>query len=270
MKSKLPVIAIAAVAAAIIAAAAIFFTSSPYTGYSSAFSKTSKINGAEYNTSAQITVDGKTTTATGNFKIRDISTKVNFVNVMSIGGTTVTQFTDGETIYVDDGQTKTKFKIGEKQQQTQKAAGEFSIDNYVQEFSGLLDASKIKDLKIVDKLDQRIIEKITKKSVNGSTQYDVTLASALVSDIFKSIVSSEGQGGVNPDCVLRSFSYSATANASNYIENIAYTVDMDVTFPAALTGNAGDETKSVHLELAMDAVNPGAPASFSLPATDGF
>jgi hypothetical protein len=268
MKSK-PVIIIIAVIVVAAAAAIIYFTSSPYTGYSSAFDKTSKINGTEYETAMKMTVDGQTTTATGSFKIRDITSKVNFVNVMNIDGAQVTQFTDGDYIYTDDGQAKTKFKIGEQVQQTQKEPGRFSIDDYVQEFSGLLDASKIRDLKIVDKLDQKIIEKITKQSVNGGTEYNITLAAQLVNDLFKSIVNSEAQGGVNPDCVLKNFTYTATANGSNYIDGVAYKVDMDVTFPADLTG--GDaETKNVQLELDMKVVNPGTPADFTLPDTSGY
>ncbi|MDR1532982.1 MAG: hypothetical protein LBS62_12535 [Clostridiales bacterium] len=267
MKSK--IIIAAAVILVIVAAAVVYFTTSAYNGYSGAFDKSAKVNGTEYQTTVKVTVDGQVTTATGNFKIRDITSKVNFLNVMDINGTRVTQFTDGEYIYTDDGQARTKFKIGEKVQQTQKEPGAFDLENYIQEFSGLLDASKIKDLKIAEKLDQRIIEKITKRSVAGGTEYDVTLAAQLVNDIFKSIVNSEAQGGVNPECELKSFAYTAAVNGANYIGGITYKADMDVTFPTALTGG-GDETKSIQLELNLAVVNPGTPASFTLPDTSGF
>ncbi|MDR1061044.1 MAG: hypothetical protein LBL83_07520 [Clostridiales bacterium] len=271
MKRKALIIAIAAFAAAAIAGLAVFFALSPYSGYSGAFDKTARVNGTEYATEVKMTVDGQTTEATGSFKIRDIATKVNFVNVMSIGGAQVTQFTDGDYIYVDDGQAKSKFKIGEKTQQAQKAPGEFSMDSYIQEFSGLLDASRIKDLKIAEKLDQRIIEKITKKSLaGGGAEYSVTLAAQLVDDIFASVVGSEsGGGGADPSCSLKSFSYTATANGANYIDSIAYRIDLDATFPDALTGS-GDQTRSMQIDLSMKVVNPGAPAEFSLPDASGY
>jgi hypothetical protein len=271
MKSRKLIIAIAAVAAAAVAGLAIFFATSPYSGYSGAFDKTARVNGTEYATEIKMTVDGQTTEATGSFKIRDIATKVNFVNVMSIGGAQVTQFTDGEYIYVDDGQAKSKFKIGEKTQQEQKAPGEFSMDSYIQEFSGLLDASRIKDLKIAEKLDRKIIEKITKKGLpGGGAEYSVTLAAQLVDDIFASVVGSESKGGgADPECSLRSFSYTAAANSDSYIENIVYRIDMDAAFPDALTGSGG-QTKSIQIELAMKVVNPGAPAEFALPDASGY
>jgi len=268
MKWK-PIIIIAAIVVVVAVAAIIFFTSSAYTGYAAAFDKSNKITSTEYETSIKMTVDGQTTTATGRFMVRDITTKVNFVNEMDINGIQILQFSDGDYIYVDDGQVKQKFKIGEKVEQTQKEPSAFDLDQYIQEFSGLLDASKIKDLNIAEKLDSKVIEKITKRSITTGTEYTVTLATQLVNELFASIINSEMSGGVNPECTLKSLSYIATENKNGYIDSVAYSVSMEVTFPASLTGSSA-LTVDVDLQLLMKIVNPGTPAQFDLPDTAGF
>ena len=272
MKSKLVIIIVAALVVIGGIIGYVVYSSNPYTGYSSAFSNSTKQTSIEYDTAIKINVDGTLTTATGNMKIRDVTTKVNFVNTMVIDGKTVTQFTDGDYIYMDDGSNKTKFKIGE-QPDTQPGGddkGAFSIDRYIQEFSILLDASKIKDLKINERLSQNIIQKITKTGSGSATVYNVTLAPQLVTEIFNTIISEQFADAASPRCTLKSFNYSATANKNNLIESVTYVVDMDVIFPAELTGENSDTQKSIQLELTMDYVNPGQPANFSLPDTSGY
>ncbi len=268
MKTKSMRIIIPAVVLIIAIAAALFyFLSSPYSGYSGAFDKTMKAGSMEYELSVSITMDGKQATSAGNMKIRGIGSKVNFINIMNIDGKTITQFTDGDFIYMDDGVVKSKIKIGEKPQQQER--GEFSAESYIQQFSSLLDAGKIKDLKIAEKIDQKIIQNIEKKSVGGKTEYKVTVAPALVSDILNVIVNSEASGQANPECNMKSFTYGATVNSAGFVDSITYNADMDVKFPAALTGGS-DEAKNVQLTFSLVIVNPGTEVSFTLPDTNRF
>ena len=273
MKSKaLPVIIIIVVV--LLAGIGYFvYAANPYTGYSAAFSKTNKITSTEYDTSVKATIDGDTTTSTGNMKIRDIATNVNFVNEMTIDGQTIMQFCDGEYIYIDNGEQKTKFKIGEKPETNQKergAGGEFNMDYYIQEFSMLLDASKIKDLKIAERFGQNIVEKISKKNVSGGAEYDVTLAPQLVDEVFATVIDEQLGEENAPQCTLKSFSYKAAANKEKYITSITYKIDMDVVFPSGLTGESEDSEKSVQLEVCLDYANPGEKSEFSLPDTSGY
>ena len=271
MKKLVPIIIIAVVVVAV-AVGLIVYMSSPYTGYSTAFGNSTKQTSMEYNTSLKVTMDGEVTKATGNMKIRDVMTKVNFVNKMEIGDLSLTQFTDGDYIYMDDGREKSKYKIGDKPESQPRGddKGGFDMDFYIQEFSILLDASKIKDMKIAEKLNQNIIQKISKTGSGSDTIYEVTLVDSLVTDIFNTVVDEQLADESSPDCKFRSFSYKATADSKKLIKNVTYYIDMDVTFPAALTKESGDMKKSVQLELAMDYVNPGQGVSFSLPSTDGF
>jgi len=272
MKSKLVLIIVAAVVVVGAVIGIIVYNTNAYTGYSTAFANSTKQTSMEYDTALKATLDGEVTTATGNMKIRDIMTKVNFVNEMTIDGKKITQFTDGEYIYMDDGSNKTKYKIGETPDNQPKGddKGGFDMDYYIQEFSILLDASKIKDLKINERLNQNIIQNITKTSSGSNSVYEVTLATQLVNEIFDTVIADQFSDESAPKCVLKSFKYTATANSNKLIDKIVYYIDTDVTFPAALTGEASDQTKSMQLELTMKYINPGQPVSFDLPSTDGF
>ena len=268
MKSKQLMIIIAVVVVVVIAAAALLFTSSAYSGYSSAFNKTTKSGAMEYNTGVKATMDGTTKTATGNMKIQNLGkSDVKFINTLDINGQEIKQYTDGAYIYQDDGQTQTKYKVGSKPPMPEKP-GDFNMEYYVQEFSSLLDASKLKELNIADKTAQNYVKKITKKSSGGETEYDITLASQLVQDLANAAINSAGDDSsqANPTISkVNSFTYTAMENSSKYINKIIYTADFDMVFPAALTGGS-DETKNIKLELTLDIVNPGQTVTVSLPA----
>ena len=262
----IPIVLITAFVAAAVGCATV----DAYTGYSSAFKKTNQITSTEYKTSVKVTIDGQTTTATGNFKLRDVATNVNFINEMTIDGQTAVQFCDGQYIYIDSGNEKIKFAIGDQPESTQKERGDFSMNSYVSEFFMLLDASKIKDVKIVEMVTQNIVQKITKTNVSGGTEYDLTLAPQLVDEIFASALNEQLGEANAPTCTLKSFTYKAVANKDNYLTSITYIIDMDAVFPKELTNESADSTKSIQLEMRLDYVNPGQAAEFSLPDTSGF
>ena len=84
-----------------------------YQNYSSAFKKTFGGDSMELNTSVKASLDGGSdVTSTGTFKLKGMPSSPQFVNTMTIGGQTVTQFCDGEFVYTDDGATKNKMKLG--------------------------------------------------------------------------------------------------------------------------------------------------------------
>lgn len=264
MKGKKIIIIVGAVVVvAAIVVGVLLYGTNAYTGYARAFDNTTKTGSLEFDTKVSVTMDGKTTTATGNMRLKDITGNVNFINTMTINGQTITQFCDGENIYQDNGVEQTAFAIGDTPQPTEK--GEFSMDSLVQEFSGLLDASKLKELQIADKLNQNIIQEIKK---SGST-YTVTLAPQLVDDLVASLINATMEESNSPKVAVKSFNYVAN-EANGYIDKITYTADLDITLPAVLTGESGDVTKNVLLQVEMAVVNPGAAVDFELPSSDGY
>lgn len=264
-KRNIIIIVVAVVVLIAVGVAVSLYMASPYTSYARAFDKTTRVGSLEFDTTVTATMDGQTTTATGNMKLRDFAgSSVNFINTMEIGGQTVTQFCDGENIYQNDGGAQTAFAVGDQPQPQGK--GEFSMDAFLQEFTGLLDASKLKDLQIADKLDQNIIQSIEKTG----DSYIVTLAPQLVDELANSLINASMQEGAdNPTVTVNSFGYVAHQNGG-YIDGITYDADLDVDIPASLSGEAGGVTKNVRLTVALDIVNPGTAVEFTLPAADGY
>ncbi len=263
MRNRWIIFIIVAIIFAVSIVSFLMFRANPYTEYSNAFSKTLKSGAMEFNTNVKVSIDGKEANYTGNFKIKNIDSDVNFINVMNLEGETITQFTDGEYIYQDDGVSQTKFKIDDKPQMKEK--GEFNMDSFEKEFAGLIDMSKIKELKIVDILDKNIIESIDK----SGNAYNITLAEDLVQDLVKSMINEESQSKASPEFTLNKFSYKATENSSKAIDNITYYADFKVVFPSELT-KSDAVTKNVILEIALTALNPGSNVEFTIPSTEGY
>lgn len=273
MKSK-QILIIVGVLVIVVVAAILLFTTGAYTGYASAYDNTFKTGSFEFNTKITAECDGNSTESTGNLKVKDTSGDSTFINEMTLNGVKITQFKSGNYFCQDNGIERTKFVIDaskKPEMQEDQKQGNFSIDGYLQEFASLLDASKIKELNIAEKINQNMIEKITKSSSNGSTVYDVTLATQLVNDLAASLVNSAGasSGSPNPSVNVGGFKYTTTVNGSNYIENINYTINLAVTFPAELTGGA-EETKNIDLQLALTTVNPGQPVDFTVPDANDY
>lgn len=267
MKNKQILIIAAVAAVAIVGLLYLMFSSNPYTEYSTAFNNTTKAVSLGYKTTLTATIDSKIISATGNMKIKNLADKVNFINEMTIEGEKITQFSDGEFIYMDRGGEKTKFKIGEKPQAKDK--GEFNLDYFAQEFSGLIDASKLKDIKIAEVLGENVIENITKTNEGSGVRYDVTLAPQLVTEIFTSVANEKVTSFVKPICTLNSFSYSALANASKMIESVTYNLDIDAVIPAELS-KEGELKKNLKILLKLEILNPGQAVEFNIPDTSGY
>ena len=241
-----------------------------FTKYSTAFDNTTKIPSMEYNSTVKIMADQQTYTAKANMKVRDITKKVNFINTMDLGNMQVIQFSDGDYIYVNDGNEKTKQKIGARQEPERRERGAFNMDNYIQEFFMLLDANKLRDTKITEKLSQNNVENITENSVSSGYEYDVELTRKYISEIQNAIFNEQVNEPNAPKNTFISFSYKIEATKDEHISGVVYNINFETLFPSILTRENADITKNFQLELRIDYVNPGNPVQFSLPDTSGY
>jgi len=260
------VIAILVVAG--IAVAYFAYTGSDYVTYSSAFKKTFNTGSMELNTSVEASVDGTDITSTGNFKLMDVNTDTpKFINTMTIDEKTITQFCDGEYIYTDDGQTQNKIKMGESEvpvERQEKENTEFTYESYIQEFSSLLDASKIKQLESLEPIPEKFVDKIDIDNSGSEKRFIVTLLPEAVDEMVDSFISENlSTESIKPTIDLKAISYSATVSG-DYISEIVFSLDLDITAP--------DETdaKSATVDFTIKPVNPGQDVSFELPSTEGF
>jgi hypothetical protein len=264
-KMKLRTVIIIVVILALGAAGALFYLNTPYYGYKNAFEKTLKVGSANFATVVTANVDGDLISASGDFKMTFDGRDSIFINVMQIEGQTITQFSDAAYVYSDDGKSKMKFKIGDDpNQRVDKEEVKFDVQKFTSEFARLLDASKIRDLQILQQAEENIIDKITKTTENGKTVYNIEISEQLVDNVVDSVTA----GAEDVSYTLNEFTYRTTAD--EYVEKLEYLVDADVTIPGKYTESGADETKNFRLELSMTAVNPGSPVEIILPDTSSF
>ncbi|MCL2034049.1 MAG: hypothetical protein FWG94_04870 [Oscillospiraceae bacterium] len=266
MANKKAIISVCIVLLLVAAAAAVYFiySSSGYSAYSGAFKKTFNTDSMELNTSVKAVVDGATVSSTGNFKLKGMNTTPQFLNVMTVGGQTVTQFSDGVYIYTDDGQSKNKMEMGATPDpHREKENAQFSMDSYLSEFSSLLDASKIKELNSLEPVAERYVEKISVSNVSGGKRFEVTLLPAAIDELVGTFISEKLSNELSPEVAWKSVVYTATVS-NGYVSEIAFKLNLDVTPP--------NETvlRDVTVDFIISPVNPGRPVAFDLPDTSGF
>ena len=252
------------VAVVVIAAIFLFLGNTPYNGYASAFNKLYNSGSMECNFTSKVTMDSTDTTATGNMKMTFDTKK--FYYKMTANNSTITQFYDGTYIYQDNGTKKTKFKAGEK---TQETKGEFDMQYYEQEFASLIEAGKIKSSGLIDKLNENIITSINKTASGSDKKYEITLANQITTKYLESLLN-ETSGTDKPTVKLNSFKYIATENASGFISSINYLIDCQITLPASLTKESAEKKLATKIDLKMDVVNPGTKAEVTLPDSSAY
>ena len=270
MKKAVIIIIVIVVLAAAGVGAYFYFANSNYQLYSKAFDKTFKTNSLELNTSVKAkAADGTSISSTGNFKIKDMNTTPQFINTITVSDGTSVQFSDGITVYTDDGRNKSKMTIGEdpSHRHFDKSDGggqaENSLENYINTYSSLLDASKFKQINSLEPVAEKYVDKIETESVSGGKRFIVTLLPAAVNDLFDTFVSENVPEDTSPAVSLNSIKYTATV-VSDYVSEITFSINMDVTMP-----NSGGP-QNIVVDLTITPVNPGKPVTFDLPSTAGF
>ena len=267
MQNKKPIIAIIIGAVVVLAAVAVYFiyANSDYVTYSSAFKKTFNVNSMELNTQVKAVADGTTINSSGVFKLKDVSTTPQFINTMTISGSTITQFGDGAYIYTDDGQSKNKIKINaDPDPHQEKNDSDFSFEAYISEFSSLLDASKIKELGSLEPVAEKYVDKISvTKNSSGDRKFEVTLLPAMVDELITKVINENLSSAMSPTVVSKSLLYTTTVS-DGYVSAVTLKMELDVTPPNETTA------RDVTVDFTIKPVNPGQSVSFSLPSTDGF
>ncbi|MDR0491558.1 MAG: hypothetical protein LBH28_09990 [Oscillospiraceae bacterium] len=263
------IVVIVVIAAAV--GAYLIFSGSDYSLYSKAFTKTFDTDSMELNMTVKAEVSGgDKISSTANYKLKGMkSNTTQFINVMDIGDHTITQFSDGQFVYTDDGQNKNKVKLGdqpaEKQQDNKSGSGDFSFETYITEFSGLLDASKFKDLNAIEAVAEKYVDKIETATVSGGKQFIVTLLPQAVDDLVDTFLTDNlsNSNSNTPSVKINKVTYTATVS-SDYVTEIVFKIDADVTAPGE------SSAKKVVVDFVIKPANPGKAVSFSLPSTDGF
>ena len=264
--------------AATLAAGMLMLTacgSNAYDGYASAYNKVTANGGMEAEFDVDLEMDGEKVQSEGDFKL-DTSSGSNILYYeMSTGDNDIIQFSDGEYIYTQMGESKSKFKInseptgGDSGKEEQKdSSGTFNTNAFLNEFSSFLEAGKIKELGLLSPVEKAAV-KSTKK--DGDT-YTLEFSEALVKKYLNTLVQNETGKSADETIQIDELTdlvYTATEK-NGILTNVEYTGVLKVNVPGSLMDDGNDKTYDLDLDIKIKFKNPGESVTVELPSTDGF
>ena len=248
---------------------------SEYNGYASAYNKVTANGGMEAKFDVDLTMDGEKVESDGNFKL-DTSGDSNILYYeMSTEDNDIIQFSDGEYIYTQTGESKSKYKLGSKptggdsgKEEAKSSSGTFNTTAFLNEFSSFLEAGKIKELGLLSPIEKAAVSSIKKE---GDT-YVLTFSDALVKKYLNTLVQNETGKDADETIQideLRDFTYKATEK-DGMLTGVVYDGILTVNVPGSLLSDGEDKTYDLDMNINITFVNPGQKVSIELPSTDGF
>jgi hypothetical protein len=247
-------------------------SSSSYDTYASAYNKLWAKNGVNANISADIEMDGEKTHYDGNFMVDNSSNQL-YCEITGANGTT-TQFFDGEYVYTDQGDKKTKYHIKDSDDENKQSYSQndsegsqtFDSSEYLSNLASMFEVSKIKELGLFDPIPEAAVEKITK---DGDV-YNLELKDSMVESFVNKIASSQSDAdnSIQIDDV-DNFKYSATVK-DGVVTATHYSGDFKIKVPDSLTNGEGDQEYTINMSIDNTFVNPGEAVSITIPSTDDY
>jgi hypothetical protein len=221
-------------------------------------------------------MDGTTTKSTGNFLL-DTSDGNNVLYYeMEVNGKSTVQFSDGEYLYTNTDGHQTKYALnakpsasGDREESSQKdSGGAFNTTAFLEEFSGFMEAGKIKELGLLSPIDKATITEI--KESNGV--YTLSFSENLIKNYLNILVANETQSSSGDTLQideLNNFVYTATVS-DGIVTGTTYSGTIVVNVPANLMESG--EAASYDLDFVIDITfqNPGDSVTITLPSTDGY
>lgn len=221
-----------------------------------------------------LTMDGTTSNYAGNMKI-DNNKDIMYYE-MSCNGQSIVTFTDGSYLYTEVDGEKTKFSLnqdaGEGQSepeapQEQESRPEFTVQDFVNNFSSLLEPGKIAELGLLSPVDKNYVVDTEK---NGN-EYKLIIADGLAQYFLNTVseqTSADDQAVVTFPSI-KDFSYVATVE-NGIVTGVVYSGEMAVHVPGSLMSSDTDADYQLGFTINITFNNPGSEAEFELPSTEGY
>lgn len=252
---------------------------SAYSDYSAAYKKTSSVG--SLNVLFDLTVDNgsETVQSSGNMKMNS-NNEVYYE--MELNGKQISQYVQNGSVHTfvdgteqisstdskDKGPEKADPDGGEGQPNEKTDATAFNSEKFMEEFSGMLEAGKIKELGVLDPVPSKYIKDITASKNGGETSYTMTFPDEFL-NVFLKTVTSE-QTAVNGDYIsfdeLKDFQCIAKENSDGYISAIEYKGYTSVTVSGDLMESGEEEKFDLTIDLKMDIQNPGTAVEVVIPS----
>lgn len=249
-----------------------------YSGYNSAYRKMSETGSLNVLFSLEVDDGTQSMSSTGNMKM-NAQNEVYYE--MTINGKDIMQYVqDGEVHTFVDGQEQVTSTSntdrgvdranpeggqGEPNEKTDNTG--FNSAKFLEEFSGILEAGKIKEMGVMDPISKNYISKITSSQSGSDTVYTMTFPEEFLKVLLNKMVKEQMQssGGTLSFDSLKDFECIAKENSSGYLYSIEYKGYTTVTVPGDYTNSGEAETFDLHIDLVMEIQNPGTAVEVVIP-----
>lgn len=244
-----------------------------YENYAAAYNKVTANGGLHAKFDLSLEMDGEKKETEGTFKLDTSSGKSILLYEMTVDGNDVLQFSDGDYIYTNVDNQKSKFAIDSKPSADSESKegsakddnsdGSFETSAFLSEFSSVLEAGKIKELGLLSPIEKAAIKDI--KEENGV--YTFTFSEEMVKNYLNIMVEKE-TGKSASDTVnineLNDFVYKATVK-DGIITDTEYSGILKMNVPGRLLTSGEDTTYDIDLDIKITFVDPGNAVTVELP-----
>lgn len=247
-----------------------------YSNYSEAYKKTSSVG--SLNVLFELSVDDgdETMESSGNMKMNS-DNEVYYE--MAINGKDILQyvqngeihtFIDGEeqissTDKTDQGPERADPDSGEGQENEKTDGSSFDTEKFMEEFSGMMEAGKIKEMGVLDPIPSKYVKSITSEKSGGDTVYTMTFPDEFLKILLNTMAKEQLEGDYLSFDALKDFSCVSKANSDGYIYFIQYKGYTTVTVTGDLMSSGEDESFDLNIDLQMTIQNPGTAVEVEIP-----
>lgn len=276
MKNMKKIFALALALAMTLACAACKGNSDAYSGYSEAYKKTSSVG--SLNVKFELTVDNgdESMQSGGNMKMNS-SNEVYYE--MAVNGKEILQYVQNGEIHTfidgteqvsstdktDKGPEKADPNGGEGQGNEKTDSTSFDTEKFMEEFSSMLEAGKIKEMGVLDPIPSKYVKNITSEKSGNDTVYTMTFPEEFLKKLLSTMAKEQLEGDYLSFDALKDFICVSKANSDGYIYFIQYKGYTTVTVTGDLMTSGEDETFDLNIDLQMTIQEPGTPVEVEIP-----
>lgn len=249
-----------------------------YSGYNSAYKKMSETGSLNVLFSLEVDDGTQTMSSTGNMKM---NSQNEVYYEMTINGKDIMQyvqngevhtFVDGEeqiasTNNTNQGPERANPEGGQGEPNEKTDSTGFNSEKFLEEFSSILEAGKIKEMGVMDPISKNYISKITSSESGSDTIYTMTFPDEFLRVLLNKMVKEQVQtsGGTLSFDSLKDFECIAKENSSGYLYSIEYKGYTTVTVPGDYTNSGSEESFDLYIDLVMEIQNPGTAVEVVIP-----
>ncbi len=248
-----------------------------YSDYSDAYKKTAGPGSLHVEFDLKLEADGEKMKSAGNMKMDKDN---NLYYEMELNGSEIVQYVvdgqvhtivDGEEIVTsiddkDSGAERANPDGGEGEPNEKTDGTSFNLDKFLEEFSGMLEAGKIKEMGVLDPIPSRYIKEITSEKDGKIVTYTITFPDEFLEALLETMTAEQTNGS---DSIkfsdLKDFKCIAKEDEDGYLYYIRYTGFTTVTVPGEYMEDGKKDSFDLEIDLRMTIQNPGKDVKVKIP-----